>query len=353
VHARSLIALLIVAAVVVSGCGGSDSDGSSSTAEGGDLSGKQATFVTFDIGQKPQFQPAFLDPVEKETGLKIAFDSPTDYAKIEAQVESQNVSWTVIQTDPWWTEANCGKLIEKIDVDVPGQPAAFESGPCGLPADAFSFLPTYDSKKFASDAPSGWADFFDTAKYPGKRAVWGSYAINGILEGALLADGVPREDLYPLDLDRAFAKLDKIRDDIKFYDTLGQALTMMESGEVAMAAITNSQGYDQTQTDGTFEPMWDGALLSWDSYAVPKGADMAAAKAILESLAVPERQAQLAESGAFGAISDQAKPNLDANQEKWNPTFKANIEVSIPMDQKYYAKNSDELLQRYTQWVSG
>jgi putative spermidine/putrescine transport system substrate-binding protein len=355
-HVRPSIATLVLIAIAIAGCGGDDSGGSNSNAgggDGGDLSGKQATFVTFDIGQKPQFQPAFLDPVEKETGLKIAFDSPTDYAKLQAQVESGAVSWTVVQTDPWWTEANCGKLIQKIDVDVPGQPADFESGPCGLPADAFAFLGTYDGEKFSSDPPKSWTDFFDTAKYPGKRAVWGSYAINGILEGALLADGVAPEDLYPLDLDRAFAKLDTIRDDIAFYDTLGQALTMMESGDVVMAAITNSQGYDQTQTHGTFEPMWKGALLSWDSYAVPKGADMASARAILESLAKPERQAALAESGAFGAISDQAKPNLTPAQEKWNPTFKANVDVSIPMDQKYYADHADELLQRYTEWVSG
>jgi putative spermidine/putrescine transport system substrate-binding protein len=349
-------ALAICAALVLAACGGDDSDdgGGGDTGGGGtDLSGQTATFVTFDIGQEPQFRPAFLDPVEQDTGLKIAFDSPTDYAKLQAQVESGNVDWTVVQTDPWWTEAYCGDLIERVKVEVPNEPPAFDSGPCGTPADAFAFLPTYDSEAFTSDPPKDWADFFDTEKYPGKRAVWGSYAINGVLEGALLADGVPEDQLYPLDLERAFAKLDTIKDDIAFYDTLGQALSMMESGDVAMAAITNSQGYDQTGTGGTFEPMWDGALLSWDSYAVPKGANVEAAKAILESLADPERQATLAESGAFGAISGDSKPQLSDDQKKWNPTTDENVAQSIPMDQKYYAENSDEVIQRYTEWVSG
>ena len=250
-----LIALSGVAAAALLGACGDD-DGGDNGGSGADLSGQTATFTTFDIGQEPQFRPAFLDPVTEETGLQIAFDSPTDYAKLEAQVDSGNVTWTVVQTDPWWTEAYCGDLIETIDVDTPNQPPEFESGDCGLPADAFSFLATYDSAAFEGEQPSTWADFFDTEKFPGKRAVWGSYGINGILEGALLADGVAPEDLYPLDLDRAFAKLDTIKDDIAFFDTLGQALQMMEAGEVTMAAITQSQGYDQTATGGTFEPIW-------------------------------------------------------------------------------------------------
>lgn len=347
---RLTVALAICAAVLAVGCGSDDNGDSGGD---GNLSGQTATFVTFDIGQEPQFRPAFLDPVEQSTGLRIAFDSPTDYAKLQAQVESGNVSWTVVQTDPWWTEAYCGDLIERIRVEVPAQPPFFDSGPCGTPADAFAFLPTYNSDTFASDPPRGWADFFNTEKYPGKRAVWGSYAINGVLEGALLADGVQPDQLYPLDLDRAFDKLDTIKDDISFYDTLGQALALMDSGDVEMAAITNSQGYDQTQTGGAFEPMWDGALLSWDSYAVPKGADTAAARAILDSLADPEHQATLAESGAFGAISEDANPDLTPAQEKWNPTTEDNVAGSIPMDQKYYAQKSDEVIQRWTDWVSG
>jgi len=345
------VALAIFVAAVGAGCG--DDDNGGGTGGGGDLSGKSATFVTFDVGQEPQFRPAFLDPVEDETGLRIAFDSPTDYAKLQTQVESGNVTWTVVQTDPWWTEAYCGKLIERISVEVPAQPEDFESGPCGTPADAFAFLPTYDSEVYEGEQPQGWADFFDTEKYPGKRAVWGSYAINGVLEGALLADGVPPDQLYPLDLDRAFAKLDTIRDDIDFFDTLGQALGMMDSGEVTMAAITNSQGYDQTQTGGSFEPMWEGALLSWDSYAVPKGADTVAARALLESLADPEHQAALAEAGSFGVISEDAEPKLNAAQKKWNPTTEANVGGSIAMDQQYYADKNEEVIQRWTEWVSG
>lgn len=343
------LALAVFAAALVAGCGSDDDEGDG----GGDLSGQTATFVTFDIGQEPQFRPSFLDPIEQETGLKIAFDSPTDYARLETQVESGNVTWTVVQTDPWWTEAHCGELIEEVDATVPEQPEAFDSGPCGTPADAFAFLGTYDAEAYGDERPQGWADFFDTKEFPGKRAVWGSYAINGVLEGALIADGVAPDEIYPLDLDRAFEKLDTIRDDIQFYDTLGQALQMMDAGEVTMAAITNSQGYDQTQTGGSFQPMWEGAVLSWDSYAVPKGANVESAEAILESLADPQRQAALAESGAFGAISEEAEPDLAPAQEKWNPTTTENVAGSVPMDQKYYAENSDMVINRWTEWVSG
>ena len=62
----------------------------------------------------------------------------------------------------------------------------------------------------ASRARSRWADLFDTAKIPGKRTFY-KWSAPGVLEIALLADGVAPDKLYPLDLDRAFKKLDTIK----------------------------------------------------------------------------------------------------------------------------------------------
>ena len=67
----------------------------------------------------------------------------------------------------------------------------------------------YNTDATAGQVPEGWADFFDTAKFPGKRGFW-DYSAGGIFEFALLADGVAPADLYPLDLERATAKLDTI-----------------------------------------------------------------------------------------------------------------------------------------------
>jgi putative spermidine/putrescine transport system substrate-binding protein len=321
------------------------------------LNGKTATFVIFDTGQKSQFSEAFTDPVAKRTGLRVVFDAPTDYAKLQAQVEAKNVTWTVAEADPWWALGHCGKLIQKLKVTVPGSPPRFPSGACGTPGDTFAFVLAYDGKRFGSDPPRGWKDFFDLQKYPGKRAVWGSYALNGALEGALLADGVPPSRLYPLDIDRALNKLQTIKSDIVFYDQPGQAVQMMQASSVAMAVIPSAQGYDQEQQGGSFDPVWNQALLSWDAYIVPIGADRSAARALLEQIASASGQATLAENLAYGVTNPDAKPKLSKAQKRWNPSGeidgKSNEAQTVPFGQSWYANHANEVIQKWTNFVSG
>lgn len=56
-----------------------------------------------------------------------------------------------------------------------------------------------------------------------------------MLEAALLADGVPMDELYPLDLDRAFAKLDTIKDDIVWWTKGAEPSQMLSTGEADYA----------------------------------------------------------------------------------------------------------------------
>src|SRR5262245_14202723 len=98
--------MLVAACGAVSACGSSSKSSSTTSTGAQSLAGKQATFVIFDTGQQSQFSKAFVRPVEDRTGLKVAFDAPTDYAKLQAQVQAKNVNWTVIEADPWWALGN-------------------------------------------------------------------------------------------------------------------------------------------------------------------------------------------------------------------------------------------------------
>lgn len=348
------VATACVTAVCITACGSSSDNNSGSS---GSLNGKSATLTIFDTTQEDQFNNGFVDPVEAKTGLKVAYDAPTDYAKLQAQAQSGNASWTVVEADPWWTEGNCGKLIQKLTVKPENAPAEFDSGPCGLPGDTWAFMYMYNGKQFGSNPPSGWKDFFNTTKFPGKRAVWGSYALNGVLEGALLADGVPPDQLYPLDVNRALKKLSTIKDDLVYYDQAGQAVQMMQSGSAAMVAASTSQGYDQAQQGGSFKPVWNQALLSWDAYIVPNGADTQAANALLKQIASADGQAKFAETGGNGVVNTAAKPKQSALQNEWSPSGsiggKSNEGQTIPFGNKYYSTHSDQVIQDWTNFVSG
>ncbi len=48
-------------------------------------------------------------------------------------------------------------------------------------------------------------------RFPRKRCLFKYPQFSAVPESALLADGVPRDKLYPLDVDKALAKLDTIK----------------------------------------------------------------------------------------------------------------------------------------------
>lgn len=261
--------------------------------------------------------------------------------------------------DAWWSIQYCGDLLDKrpSDVDVSAVDPRYQVDDCGVAGDTFSFTVAYNSDEFADDPPESWQDFFDTEKYPGKRGIWGSYVVNGILEGALLADGVAPEDLYPLDLDRAFAKLDTIRDDITFYDSLAQSEQLMTSHEASMVLTgTSTSGYHvATEGNPEWKPVWNQAVESWDYWIVPKGANLDAATALLNRIASPEAQSDLAERTPSGwTVKDiTPEPELSGELETWSPGVPENREQTIQLDQDWWAKNYEETNARWTEWVSG
>ena len=73
-----------------------------------------------------------------------------------------------------------------------------------------AFVLTYNTKSFgAGNHPRSWREFWDVGKFPGTRTLAGMSTGTPNLEFALLADGVPKEKIYPIDIARAFRPLQK------------------------------------------------------------------------------------------------------------------------------------------------
>ena len=62
---------------------------------------------------------------------------------------------------------------------------------------AYGIIMAYRTDVYKKETPTGWADFWDTAKYPGKRSMDANLGDGSVLEAALLADGVAIDKLYP------------------------------------------------------------------------------------------------------------------------------------------------------------
>ena len=87
-----------------------------------------------------------------------------------------------------------------------------------------------------AECPKTWADLFDAEKFPGKRTFY-KWSAPGVIEAALLADGVAPDKLYPLDLDRAFKKLDTIKDDIIWWIGGAQSQQLLASAEAPFGQL--------------------------------------------------------------------------------------------------------------------
>jgi putative spermidine/putrescine transport system substrate-binding protein len=179
----------------------------------------ELVFVGFGGSYQEGQTKALFEPFEKETGIKIIQTTGVDIAKLRAQVQSRNVEWDLISIPDRlrYTAVKDGllmpldyKTINAKDI-LPALVTEYAVGCVTIP-----MLLTYSTKAYpAGKAPVTWMDYWDAKKFPGPRGMYN--APTYILEFALIADGVPKDKLYPLDVPRAFKSLDRIKGDVKVW----------------------------------------------------------------------------------------------------------------------------------------
>ena len=181
-------------------------------------------------------------------------------------------------------------------------------------------------------APQSWQDFWDVANFPGKRALpdYPTY----ILPMALLADGVPVAELYPLDLDRAFASLEKIKDQVAVWWQAGaQPPQLLQDNEVQYAVSWSGRVAGQEGIAYSFK---DGQLdLAF--FAVPKGADAnhkALANGIFYEMSVPENQAVAADVVSYTGNSPELEPLLPKDRIDEFPTTAGEQGGAVPLERQ-------------------
>ncbi|WP_431912166.1 ABC transporter substrate-binding protein [Nonomuraea jabiensis] len=322
------------------------------------LSGLNMTFVSYGGVYQEGQQKAAVDPFAQESGAKILQDGPTDYAKIKAQVDSSNVTWDVIDSDSIWAEAQCGKLLQPLDYSIIDKSKVPEglSGQCTVPAMQYGMVLVYNKDKFGANPPKGWKDFFDTAKFPGKRAISGNPGDSapGPFEGALIADGVAPDQLYPLDVDRATKKLQSVRSNLVFWKTGAEAQQLLESGEVDMGMVWSGRAYAAVKNGAPFQVAWDQWMPIMDSLAVPKNAkNPKASMALINYYLGAQQQAKLTELTSYSPINTDAKPSLDQTGQAFLTTAPGVPEKALKIDSKWWAEHQPEMIEKWSAWLGG
>lgn len=314
------------------------------------------TFVSFGGDYQKAQSAAMVKPYAAvDASVKIVEDQPTDYAKIKTMVDANDVKWDVVDADPFWAIANCGKYAEKLDftvIDTTKMPKPFVSD-CAVPSMTYSYVLMYNKEKYGKNPPQGWADFFDTAKFPGTRAMENNY-IGGGFEAALMADGVPADKLYPIDYSRAFKKLDTIKSSLKFWKTGAEGQQMLENNQVDMGIFWSGRAYKAVSNGAPFAPQWNQNIGVYDVFMIPKGSpNKAAAMKFIAYATGAEAQAKLTENISYAPINSDAKPNVDSKLLQYLTNDPAIAGKSVPLDQKFYADNEKEAVAQWTKWTTG
>ncbi|MEV6594845.1 ABC transporter substrate-binding protein [Streptomyces acidicola] len=328
---------------------------SCSVASGGSASGTSLTFVSYGSAFQDNQRKAWQEPYTKQTGVTFRNDGPSDPAKLKAMVEAGSPSWDVVGLGANHTSLYCGTYLQKLDlsqIDTSKYPKG-TVGPCGVPAYIYGLHFMYNTKAYKKNVPTTIADFFDTKKFPGKRILPPEVSI-GIMEDALLADGVPADKLYPLDVDRALRKLTSIKKDSTFATTYGQMQQAMVDDQADMALVVTARAYSSLKAGATFAPVWDKTILTWDDLVIPKGIkNKDQAMKFIAFTAKAAQSAKFTELANVVPANGDAKPTLNAQQSGLNPMSPEHKAGTVISDMDWWSKNYDAVQKKYTAWLTG
>jgi putative spermidine/putrescine transport system substrate-binding protein len=193
-------------------------------------------------------------------------------------------------------------------------------------------------------------------KYPGKRAL--RKGAKYTLEIALLADGVPKKDIYKVlstneGVDRAFRKLDQIRSSIQWWESGAQPLQSLASGDVVMTTAYNGRVFAVQEEGVPMKIVWSGSLYSIDSWAIPKGSpNKEAAENFIAFSLRPEQQQIYTSKMGYGSTNLKTASLLDpALLERLN-TAPGNLEEAVPVDFDFWVNHGEDLEQRFNAWIA-
>ena len=315
---------------------------------------------------KAQDRALFTD-ASNHSGIAINRESGASMTKTCLQVQSGSVTWDLVVTGSGGAAAAAADgCLEKIDysvVDVSDFYPGLYTDYC-VGSDVFATVMAWNTDKYGEPgspgAPSSWADFWDVKKFPGTRA-YRANNVDGALEPALMADGVPPEKVYevlatPEGKRRAINKIRELKPHIAvFWGSGAQQAQLMKDAEVDMSTGWNGR-FDNAKKDGAkVGYTFNQALLDYDCFAMPKGApNKEMAMRFLAEVSKPQYQANLPFYITYGPTNRKAYEMTKAPKELIEslPSHPKNVPLMLPVSLDWYAKHKNEALELYMELMS-
>ena len=355
----SVGALAVVA--LAAGCGGEVGESLTAVSWGGSY----ARAVTL----------GYIEPFIAETGIEVRLE---DYngglAQVRAQVESGSVHWDVVDLEIADAVSGCDEgLLERIDPGMlspapDGTPAVDDFLPetlleCSVGTLFYSTVYAYNDERVPGEKPATIEDFFDLERFPGRRGMRRTPVVN--LEFALMADGVPVEAVYdvldaPEGVERAFRKLDTVKDQVVWWEAGAQPPQMLADGEVVMTTAYNGRIFNAQVLEG--QPLvivWDGQVLDTGQLGIVAGTpNLEAALAFVRFATSARSMAAVSGYIAYSPVRGSGLPLVGTHVETGvdmnphMPTHPDNGARVLTNDWLWWSDHMDAMNERFSAWLA-
>lgn len=323
----------------------------------GSASAETLNYVTAGGVYLENIKKAFLDPVGEKLGIEWNIETADNDTQVRVQVNSGAVTSDLVE----FGASQCARgaadgMYEKLDfsvIDVSNlAPGSYNDYYVG--STLFSIVIGWNTEKVGAKAPQNWAEFWDVEQFPGTRSL--RRTARYMIEAALMADGVPPDQLYPLDLDRAFASLEKIKPHIKAWWLSGaESQQLVKDGGIDIIGAFNAR-LDSVAADGApVQYTFNQGILDFGCWAIVKGSPKKdLAMKVLAEFVKAEYQAEMSILSNYGAanskILDTGKisPELAAKL----PTAPENLSRQVLIDPAWWSEHGAEATERFDQFLT-
>jgi putative spermidine/putrescine transport system substrate-binding protein len=295
------------------------------------------------------------DPFTKETGINVEVIANPTEAMVKAMVDAGDVTMDMSPLGITAVLELGEKYFQPLPdyvFKVPGLDSSLMYPPWSATVEVFAETFGWNTQTAKKPPPSNWAEFWDTTKFPGPRAVSGEDATPP-LEQALLAAGVPMDKLYPLDVDLAFSMLEEIKPHVvTWYSTDAQPPELLSTKQVTYSQILDGRAYDAIQQGAHIGYTLNQAMMDVGSFVVTAGAPHA--KNAFELIAFAMRADVQA---ATWSLIPYGPSNLDAlklmkpSYAAILPTAAANRKNEFMIDQYWWGANGVEMAKRFESFL--
>ncbi len=320
---------------------------------------------------------AFFKPFQEKTGTKITAKAETEVLtllkkwKDNSQSDADVINLSSFEAE---TACNSGLLTAFNEDDIEPAPNGIKIDrdfmanslmDCAVPTVAWSALLVVKPGKFPKKKPRGWSDFFNPKQFAGKRSL--KKSARHTMEMALLGAGVNKNDVYDglssvQGQKKAFAQLDKIKDNIVWWEKGAEAIEHLKQDDVVMGVASNGRLFNAMIGDGLdVQLVWQGQIYDYDYWAIPLNAKhQRAAKDFVKFATAPERLA--AQSGwmPYGPMRASSLKYIKEHEigkmhmGPYIPTSRAHFKTALKYNEFWWNSEKGKALEAlFKDWLDG